>query len=127
MAVLTGAKVTIPRIITCSFESVALAAAHGYWQVTRRPQCVFVHVDVGTQNLGAMMHNVMRDQAGVIVIAGKTPYGEDPDSLGGRAHTINWQQDVPDQAGIVRGYAKWIMEITRSDMVPRAIGRAVQV
>ncbi|MCW2912893.1 MAG: acetolactate synthase [Actinomycetia bacterium] len=127
MAVLTEAKVTIPRIITCSFESVALAAAHGYWQVTRRPQCVFVHVDVGTQNLGAMMHNVMRDQAGVIVIAGKTPYGEDPDSLGGRAHPINWQQDVPDQAGIVRGYAKWIMEITRSDMLPRAIGRAVQV
>jgi acetolactate synthase-1/2/3 large subunit len=126
-AVLTEAKVTIPRIVICSFESVALAAAHGYWQVTRRPQCVFVHVDVGTQNLGAMMHNVMRDRAGVIVIAGKTPYGEDPDSPGGRSHTIHWQQDVPDQAGIVRGYAKWVMEITRADMLPRAIGRAVQV
>jgi acetolactate synthase-1/2/3 large subunit len=69
----------------------------------------------------------MRDRAGVIVIAGKTPYGEDPDSPGGRSHTIHWQQDVPDQAGIVRGYAKWVMEITRADMLPRAIGRAVQV
>jgi acetolactate synthase-1/2/3 large subunit len=126
-AVLAEAGVRIPRIITCTFESVALAAAHGYWQVTGRPQCVFVHVDVGTQNLGAMMHNALRDRAGVIVIAGKTPYGEDPDSPGGRSHVIHWQQDVPDQAGVVRGYAKWTQEITRSDMLARGVGRAVQI
>jgi acetolactate synthase-1/2/3 large subunit len=126
-AVLTGAGVPIPQIITCAFESVALAAAHGYWQVTGRPQCVFVHVDVGTQNLGAMMHNAFRDRAGVIVIAGRTPYGEDPGSPGGRSHKIHWQQDVPDQAGIVRGYAKLTLEITRSGTLARGIGRAVQV
>ncbi|MCO6009604.1 thiamine pyrophosphate-requiring protein [Actinoallomurus purpureus] len=124
---LAEAGVGMPRIITCTFESVALAAAHGYWQVTGRPQAVFVHVDVGTQNLGAMVHNAMRDRAGVVVIAGKTPYGEDPDSLGGRSHTIHWQQDVPDQAGVVRGYAKWTLEVTRPDVLPRAVGRAVQV
>ncbi|MEV5748893.1 thiamine pyrophosphate-requiring protein [Actinoallomurus sp. NPDC052308] len=117
----------MPKIITCTFESVALAAAHGYWQMTGRPQAVFVHVDVGTQNLGAMVHNAMRDRAGVVVIAGKTPYGEDPDSPGGRSHTIHWQQDVPDQAGVVRGYAKWTFEVTRPDVLPRAVGRAVQI
>jgi acetolactate synthase I/II/III large subunit len=125
--VLTEAGVAIPKVIGCTFEAVALAAAHGYWQVTGRPQAVFVHVDVGTQNLGAMMHNALRDHAGVVVIAGKTPYGEDPDSPGGRSHTIHWQQDVPDQAGTVRGYAKWVQEVTRSDTLARAIGRAVQI
>ncbi|MFL6057008.1 MAG: thiamine pyrophosphate-requiring protein [Actinoallomurus sp.] len=124
---LAEAGVGMPRIITCTFESVALAAAHGYWQVTGRPQAVFVHVDVGTQNLGAMVHNALRDRAGVIVIAGKTPYGEDPDSPGGRSHMIHWQQDVPDQAGVLRGYAKWALEVTRPEVLPRAIGRAVQV
>jgi acetolactate synthase I/II/III large subunit len=124
---LADAAVDIPHVIGCTFESVALAAAHGYWQVTGRPQAVFVHVDVGTQNLGAMMHNALRDRAGVIVIAGKTPYGEDPGSPGGRSHPIHWQQDVPDQAGIVRGYAKWAQEVTRSDTLARAVGRAVQV
>lgn len=126
-ATLTDAGISIPRIITCTFESVALAAAHGYWQATGRPQSVFVHVDVGTQNLGAMVHNALRDRAGVVVIAGKTPYGQDPDSPGGRSHTIHWQQDVPDQAGIVRGYAKWALEITRPDVLERAVGRAVQL
>jgi acetolactate synthase-1/2/3 large subunit len=127
IATLGKAGVAIPRVILCSFESVAMAAAHGYWQVTRRPQCVFVHVDVGSQNLGAMMHNALRDQAGVIIIAGKTPYAEEPGSPGGRSHTIQWQQDVPDQAGTVRGYAKWVMEITRPGMLARAVGRSVQV
>lgn len=126
-AVLAEAGVGLPRVITCAFESVALAAAHGYWQVTGHPQAVFVHVDVGTQNLGAMMHNAHRDRAGVIVIAGKTPYGQEPDSPGGRSHVIHWQQDVPDQAGIIRGYAKWALEITRSSVLPRAVGRAVQL
>lgn len=126
-ATLAEAGVAIPQIVTCTFESVSLAAAHGYWQMTGRPQCVFVHVDVGTQNLGAMMHNALRDRAGVVVIAGKTPYGEDPDSPGGRSHVIHWQQDVPDQAGIVRGYAKWSLEVTRPDVLSRAVGRAVQM
>ncbi|MCW2947551.1 MAG: acetolactate synthase [Actinoallomurus sp.] len=126
-ATLTAAQVSFPRVIPCTFESVALAAAHGYWQATGRPQCVFVHVDVGTQNLGAMMHNALRDRAGVVVIAGKTPYGEESDSPGGRSHVIHWQQDVPDQAGVVRGYAKWTLEVTRSDILSRAVGRAVQV
>lgn len=124
---LAEAGARTPRIVTCTFESVALAAAHGYWQITGRPQAVFVHVDVGTQNLGAMVHNALRDRAGVIVIAGKTPYGQDPDSPGGRSHTIHWQQDVPDQAGIVRGYAKWTLEVTRPDVMARAVGRAVQI
>lgn len=124
---LAARGVTVPRVIGCTFESVALAAAHGHWQVTRRPQAVFVHVDVGTQNLGGMLHNALRDHAGVIVIAGKTPYGEDPDSRGGRSNVIHWQQDVPDQAGIVRGYVKWAQEITRPGMLARTVGRAVQV
>jgi acetolactate synthase-1/2/3 large subunit len=116
-----------PKVLLSTFESVSLAAAHAYWKMTGRPQAVFVHVDAGTQNLGAQVHNVLRDRAGVVVIAGKTPYGEAADASGGRNAPIQWQQDVPDQPGIVRGYAKWIQEITRPEMLDRAIGRALQV
>lgn len=124
---LQDAGLPAPTVLPSTFESVSLAAAHAYWKVTGRPQAIFVHVDAGTQNLGAMVHNVMRDKAGVVVIAGKTPYGEDAGPSGGRSRPIQWQQDVPDQPGIVRGYAKWVQEITRPDMLDRAIGRAVQV
>jgi acetolactate synthase-1/2/3 large subunit len=124
---LAEAGLPAPTVLLSTFESVSLAAAHAYWNMTGRPQAIFVHVDAGTQNLGAMVHNVLRGRAGVVVIAGKTPYGEEDGPSGGRDRPIQWQQDVPDQPGIVRGYAKWIQEITRPDMLDRAIGRAVQV
>ena len=124
---LQDAGLPAPTVLPSTFESVSLAAAHGYWKVTGRPQAIFVHVDAGTLNLGAMVHNVLRDKAGVVVIAGKTPYAEAAGSPGGRSGPIQWQQDVPDQPGIVRGYAKWIQEITRPEMLDRAIGRAIQV
>jgi acetolactate synthase-1/2/3 large subunit len=124
---LEEAGLPAPTVLPSTFESVSLAAAHAYWNMTGRPQAVFVHVDAGTQNLGAMVHNVLRGRAGVVVIAGKTPYGEEGGPSGGRNRPIQWQQDVPDQPGIVRGYAKWVQEITRPEMLDRAIGRAVQV
>ena len=127
MYTLQEAGVPTPTALLSTFESVSLAAAHAYWKLTGRPQAVFVHVDAGTQNLGAMVHNVMRDRAGVVVIAGKTPYGEKAGLSGGRSRPIHWQQDVPDQAGIVRGYAKWAQEVVRPEMLDRAVGRAVQV
>jgi len=126
-AALSRRGVPIPRIVTSTFEAVALAAAHGYWQVAGKPQAVFVHVDVGTQNLGAMVHDVLRDRAGVVVLAGKTPYGEHSLAAGGRSSPIHWQQDTPDQAGIVRPYAKWCVELARSVDTARVVGRAVQV
>lgn len=126
-ATLAARGVPYPRLVTCSFEATGLAAAHGYWQATGRPQAVWVHVDAGTQNLGAMVHDVLRDRAGVVVLAGKTPYGEGADDPGGRDHAIHWAQDVPDQAGIVRSYAKWTGELIRAEDAPRVVGRAVQV
>lgn len=121
----TGADV--PRVVLCPHEAVALAAAHAFFAVTGRPQVVMVHVDVGTQNLGAMVHNAARASAGVVLIAGRTPitaYGELP---GGRDHAVHWQQDVPDQAGIVRSYVKWVADVERPETLARQLTRAFQV
>lgn len=124
---LAHAGAPIPAVIGSSFESVSLSVAHGYFEVTGRPQCVFVHVDSGTQNLGAMLHNAFRDAAGVVVIAGRTPYGQDSDSPGGRSNPIHWQQDVADQPGIVRGSTKWAVEVVDPSVLSRSVGRAVQL
>src|SRR5215216_2432776 len=35
----------VPKLVPCLYENVAMAAAHGYFLVTRRPQAVVVHVD----------------------------------------------------------------------------------
>ena len=99
----------IPEFVTCPHESGALSAADGYAAVTGRPQAVFVHVDVGTQNLGAMVHNAHRGDAPVFIFAGLAPitHGEEP---GARSSGIQYIQDVYDQDAIVEQYCRWTGE-----------------
>lgn len=118
---------TVPRIIPSLHESVALAAAHGYFAVTRRPQVVIVHVDVGTQNLGATLHDAQRGEAGVVILAGRTPSTVDGHTRGGRMRPANWLQDQPDQIGIVRSYVKWAHELGRTDTLHHLVPRAFQL
>src|SRR5579859_3140406 len=117
----------VPMLVPCLYENVAMAAAHGYFLVTRRPQLVVVHVDVGTQNLGGNIHDAMRGQAGVVVLAGRAPYTVDGDMPGGRDRPIQWQQDVTDQIGIMRSYVKWSHELARVETLHHLIPRAVQM
>ena len=47
----------IPRVIISPHEYAGISAAQGYAQITGKAQAVFVHVDVGTSNLGGAVHN----------------------------------------------------------------------
>jgi len=62
-----------PEIVVCPHEFAAMSAAHGYTAATGEPQAVLVHVDVGTQNLGAAMHNAHRSRVPMVVLAGLAP------------------------------------------------------
>nr|WP_281372152.1 thiamine pyrophosphate-requiring protein [Modestobacter versicolor] len=115
-----------PRVVLCRHEAVALAAAHAHFAVSGRPQVVMVHVDVGTQNLGAMLHNAARAEAGVVVIAGLTPRTSSGQVPGGRDTLVHWMQDVPDQAGIVRGYVKWSADLHGAATADEQLARAFQ-
>lgn len=127
LVALSGDGERIPTLVPCLYENVAMAAAHGYFLVTRKPQLVVVHVDVGTQNLGGNIHDAMRGQAGVVVLAGRSPYTVDGVLPGSRDRAIQWQQDVTDQIGIVRSYVKWSHELSRVDTLHQLIPRAVQM
>jgi acetolactate synthase I/II/III large subunit len=116
-----------PRTVLCLFETVALAAAHGYYAATGRPQAVLVHVDVGTQNLGSMLHDAQRGRAAVVIAAGRAPYTSDPNERGSRSSYIHWLQEQMDQHGIVRNYVKWDYELRRSDQIGEVLARAYQV
>ncbi|HWV94941.1 MAG TPA: thiamine pyrophosphate-binding protein, partial [Vicinamibacterales bacterium] len=117
----------VPRTVLCLFELVALAAAHGYYQATGRPQAVLVHVDVGTQNLGGMLHNAQRGHAAVLIAAGRTPYTTDSSQRGTRDTYIHWLQEQFDQHGIVRNFVKWDYELRRPEQMGEVIARALQI
>lgn len=116
-----------PALVLCPHESVALAAAHAHFALTGKPQAVLVHVDVGTQNLGAMVHNAMRGEAGVLIMAGRTPLDETGQRPGGRDRIVHWMQDVPDPHGPVRAYMKATFDAENADSVADKARRALHL
>jgi acetolactate synthase-1/2/3 large subunit len=118
---------SIPAVITCPNEMVALSCAHGYAQVSGRPQAVLVHVECGTQALGGAIHNVARARIPVFIFAGMSPFTQDGELKGSRNEFIQWIQDVPDQRGIVRGYMKYDNELRTGANVKQIVYRAMQI
>ena len=99
--------VDMPEVVACPHEMTALSAAHGYAMITRRPQMVLVHVDVGTQNLGGSVHNASRGRIPAIIVAGLSPVTTSGERVGARNEFIHYIQDTPRQHEIVGQYMKW--------------------
>ncbi|KAJ5679224.1 hypothetical protein N7462_007468, partial [Penicillium macrosclerotiorum] len=115
-----------PTIITCPNEMVALSMADGYARLTGKPQAVIVHVDVGTQGLGAAVHNASCGRAPVLIFAGLSPYTIEGETRGSRTEYIHWIQDVPDQKQIVAQYCRYAGEIKSGKNVKQMVNRALQ-
>jgi acetolactate synthase-1/2/3 large subunit len=116
----------LPQVVTCPNEMVALSAAHGYAQVSGRPQAVMVHVECGTQALAGAVHNADKGRVPVLIFAGSSPYTQGGELRGSRNEFIQWIQDVHDQRGIVRGYMRYDNEIRSGTNVKQLVHRALQ-
>jgi thiamine pyrophosphate-dependent acetolactate synthase large subunit-like protein len=104
-----------------------MSMADGYARVTGRPQCVIVHVDVGTQAVAHAMHNASVGRAPVLVFAGLSPFTLDGEMRGSRTEFIHWLQDVPDQRAIVAQYCRYAAEVKTGANMRQMVGRALQM
>ncbi|KAI1261956.1 acetolactate synthase [Xylariaceae sp. FL1019] len=105
---------------------VAMSMADGYARLTGKVQCVIVHVDVGTQGLGAAVHNASTGRAPVLVFAGLSPFTLEGEMRGSRTEYIHWVQDVPDQKLIIGQYCRYAAEIKTGKNVKQMVNRALQ-
>jgi len=101
----------VPDLITVPHESDAVYMNMGYFQWSGRSQITMLHVDSGTINAGAAWPEAWHGNAGIVVMAGRTPWTTENEMPGARSIAVNWQQEVYDQAAIVRQYTKWDYEI----------------
>lgn len=118
---------SIPNMVLCQHENVAINAALGYAHFTGHGQAVIVHVDVGTLNLGAGLHNALRNTLPVLIFAGQAPSAEDKRRFGGRDQYVHWIQNGTDQPGSLRQYVKWEYEVRAGDGFPAAVARGLQI
>ncbi|KFA79362.1 hypothetical protein S40288_03557 [Stachybotrys chartarum IBT 40288] len=118
--------VNFPRVITCPHEMVAMCMADGFARLTGKPQCVLVHVDVGTQNLGCAFHNASVGRCPVLVFAGLSPFTLEGESRGSRTEYIHWLQDAPDQKQIVSQFCRYTGEFKTGKNIKQVLSRALQ-
>jgi acetolactate synthase I/II/III large subunit len=116
-----------PNQIMCLTEHLALSMAHGYAMATGRAQVVMVHVGLGTMALGGAVHNIMRGREPALIIAGRSPYTFEGELLGGRDRPYHWDQEIFDQLGLLRQFAKWTYELKTNSNLPLVLSRALQI
>lgn len=119
--------VSAPQVVTCLHEVVAVAAADGYHMVSGVPQACLLHVDVGMQMAGGMVHNAQRGRAGMLIMNGRTAMTWDGSLRGGREFDLHWIQDRSDLAGTVRQYVKWSYDVQRVEPLTHVIQRGLQI
>lgn len=106
-----------PRVVLCTDESVAVAAAHGYAMETGRPQVVMVFQDVGLLQGGGAIVNLKYGRVPVILCSGanSTPDRRD------------WTGEQADQRKIARDYVKWDHEIAANEDISSVLKEAFRV
>ncbi|KAM5350834.1 hypothetical protein ACJ41O_007339 [Fusarium nematophilum] len=105
---------------------VAMSMADGFARLTGKPQCVLVHVDVGTQMLGCAMHNASVARCPVLVFAGLSPFTIEGELRGSRTEYIHWLQDAPDQKQIVAQFCRYVGEFKTGKNIKQVVNRALQ-
>lgn len=123
-AVVTGNRV--PKPIVVPHENCAVSMAHGVYLVSGKPQAVMVHVNVGTGNTLNALIDASRDQAPILLLAGRTPITEQG-LHGSRNRHIHWAQEMFDQAGMVREFVKWDYELRMPVQTETVVTRALEV
>jgi acetolactate synthase-1/2/3 large subunit len=123
---LAGQPDAVPRFLTIPHENLAVAMAHGYYLVARKPAAAMVHVTVGTGNTICALMNAYRDNVPLLLMAGRTPHTQ-TGHIASRSFPIHWGQENFDQAGMVREYTKWDYELRAGQHVEQILARALEI
>ncbi|SMY08847.1 thiamine pyrophosphate-requiring protein [Flavimaricola marinus] len=117
------AGIDLPVPVTVPHEHAAVSMAHGYWQISKRPQAVLLHTNVGLSNGVTGAINAWCDQVPMILMSGRTPVTEHS-RFGARTVPIGWGQEMFDQEALIRETTKWNYELRFADQISELMDRA---
>lgn len=112
--------------IVVPHEMAAVSMAHGFYNVTQKPQMVLVHTLPGTANALGGIINAASANVPMFLIAGRTPITES-ELRGGKSSHIHWRQESRDQGNIVREFVKWDYEVRTNQNLAAMVSRAYKI
>src|SRR5215470_7354984 len=112
--------------IVVPHEMAAVSMAHGYYNVTQKPQMVLVHTLPGTANALGGLINANSSNVPLFLVAGRTPITEG-ELRGGKSQNIHWRQESRDQGNIVREFVKWDYEVRTNQNLAAVVSRLYKI
>jgi acetolactate synthase-1/2/3 large subunit len=106
---------TKPEFILCLHEECAVAMAHGYAKVARKPMAAMVHSTVGLQHASMAMYNAYADRAPILIISGNMQ------NSAARRPLVEWNHAALDQNATVRDFTKWDAQPTSLQATAEAL------
>jgi acetolactate synthase-1/2/3 large subunit len=92
---------TAPEFITCLHEDTAVAMAHGYAKVAKKPMIAMVHGTVGLQHCAMSIYNAYADRVPIVLLSGIIS------DTNTRMPFVEWNHSALDQNALVRDIVKW--------------------
>jgi acetolactate synthase-1/2/3 large subunit len=92
---------TKPEFIMCLHEECAVAMAHGYAKVAKKPMAAMVHSTVGIQHASMAIYNAYSDRAPIVILSGNIQ------NASARRPNVEWNHAALDQNAMVRDFTKW--------------------
>src|SRR3989338_2140282 len=114
------------RPIVVPHEMAAVSMAHGYYNVTQKPQMVLVHTLPGTANALGGIINAQSCNVPIFLVAGRTPITEG-ELRGGKGQNIHWRQESRDRGSLVREFVKWDYELRTNHNLAAVVARAYKI
>lgn len=107
-------------------EGPAVGMAIGYYMASGKPQVVMVHTTPGTANSLSNVLNAQSMNIPLILVAGRTPVTE-KGTFGGKEISVHWNQELRDQAEMLRQFTKWDWEHRFNEQLGSELSRAYEV
>jgi len=93
---------TMPQIILCNHEEIAVAVAQGYAKAKNRPMAAIVHNVVGLLHAAMAIYTAWLDRTPLLVMGGTGPMAVET-----RRPWIDWIHTALVQGNAIRDYVKW--------------------
>ena len=111
-----------PQMIVVLHEEHAVAIAHGYTKVTRKPLIAILHSNVGLMHGSMAIFDAWVDRVPVIVLGATGPVDANK-----RRPWIDWIHTAQDQGALVRNFIKWDAQPASIPSAQEALLRARQI
>src|SRR5438128_8400373 len=113
---------SLPEMILCQHEEIAVGMAHGFAKASQRPMAAIVHDVVGLLHSCMAIYYAYIDRAPVLILGATGPMNEAK-----RRPRIDWIHTANVQGNAVREYTKWDDQPSSIEGVPASFARGYRV